>query len=256
MSNSTEKANKFRALHNQASPLILYNIWDGGSAKAVESAGAKALATGSAPVALSKGMADGQQIPLDAVLQNIQQIVNATDLPVSLDFEGGYTTDNNELKDNVTRVLETGVVGFNFEDQIVGSSDIHDVAVQAARVAAFKQAIDSHGNGAFLNARTDLFLKTPSSDHSPALLEEAINRAKAYEQAGADGIFAPGLVNLEYITKLCSAVEIPINIIPLPGCPSTPELAQAGVRRVSYGPLAYKRLMSDLAEQAKQAFNF
>lgn len=136
---------------------------------------------------------------------------------------------------------------------------VHTISHRIARYlekVGLVEAIDMNGKGSFLNARTDLFLKTPATEHSQSHLQDAITRAKAYEQAGADGIFAPGLVNLEFIERLCSAVEIPINIIPLPGCPSTSELAKAGVRRVSYGPLAYKRLMNELSENAKSVLSW
>ena len=189
MSSQNEKASLFQSLHVKGDPVVLYNIWDPGSAKAVADGGAKALATGSAPVAMAQGFGDGQKFPMERALANSKAIVDSTELPVSLDFEGGYAEDAETITSNASKALETGAVGFNFEDQIIGGEGLYDIDTQTARVAAIRTAIDASGVDAYLNARTDIFLKNKPETHDDAMLEEAIARAKAYEGAGASGFF-------------------------------------------------------------------
>ncbi|WP_170759207.1 isocitrate lyase/PEP mutase family protein [Ruegeria lacuscaerulensis] len=253
MTNQTTKAEAFAALHKKGDPVILYNIWDPGSAGAVRDAGAKAIATGSAPVAMAQGYSDGQNIPLDAALNNARRIVAAVDLPVTLDFEGAYAEDVPGIATNVQRALETGVVGFNFEDQIVGTNDLYDIEIQEARVAAMREGCDAVGISAFINARTDIFLKAKPDTHDDAMLDDAIARAKAYAEAGASGFFAPGLKDEGMIARLCESTDLPVNIIALPGTPDTATLASLGVARISYGPVPYRQMLGWLHEQAKQA---
>ena len=131
--NQIENANALQALHVKGKPVVLYNAWDAGSAKAVADAGAKAIATGSAPVAMAQGFSDGENIPLDAALENAKRMVDSVELPVTLDIEGGYGIEPEAFSTNFARALKTGVVGFNFEDQIVGGFGFHDVDVQSKR---------------------------------------------------------------------------------------------------------------------------
>ncbi|MBO9446249.1 isocitrate lyase/phosphoenolpyruvate mutase family protein [Ruegeria sp. R14_0] len=253
MTDQIQRAETFASLHKKGDPVILYNIWDAGSAGAVRDAGAKALATGSAPVAMAQGFADGQNIPMDVALDNARRIVAAVDLPVSLDFEGGYADSPVGIISNVQSALQTGVVGFNFEDQIVGSKDLYDTETQAARVAALREGCDVAGIPAFINARTDIFLKAAPETHDTAMLDDAMARAEAYADAGASGFFAPGLKDEGMIARLCDSTDLPVNIIALPGTPDTATLASLGVARISYGPVPYRHMLAWLQEQAKQA---
>jgi len=253
MSSQSAKADQFRALHVKGDPVILYNIWDAGSAKAVAEAGATAVATGSAPVAMTNGFGDGQQIPLDLVLANIGRIVATVDLPVTMDFEGAYSADPTEGAANLVRGIEAGAIGFNFEDQIVGGEGLHEMAVQAERIQAARAACDATGVRAFINARTDIFLKAMAAKQAATqeMLDQAIARADAYAAAGADGFFVPGLMNIDMIEKLCAKVDLPVNIIALPGAPANTDLAAAGVARISYGPVPYRQMTAWLTEQAR-----
>lgn len=253
MSDQTIRAEQFSRLHVKGDPVILFNIWDVGSAKAVSDAGASALATGSAPVAMANGFADGEQIPFEMALANITRIVNATDLPVTMDLEGGYETAPDRIAANVTRALETGVVGFNFEDQIIGGDGLYLIGQQVARVGAVRQACDAAGVAGFVNARTDIFLKAKPETHSPDMLADAIARAEAFADAGADGFFAPGLRDQALIGQLCAEVALPVNIIALPGAPENARLAELGVARISYGPVPYKRMVQWLEDAARAA---
>lgn len=253
MTDQITQAEQFAALHKKGDPVILYNIWDPGSAAAVRDAGAKAIATGSAPVAMAQGFTDGQNVPIEAALDNARRIVAAVDLPVTLDFEGGYAESPAEIATNVRRALGAGVIGFNFEDQIVGTKDLYDTETQAARVAAVREGCDAEGIPAFINARTDIFLKAHPDTHDEAMLDDALSRALAYAEAGASGFFAPGLKDEAMIARLCAETGLPVNIIALPGTPDTPKLAELGVARVSYGPVPYREMLGWLQDKAKQA---
>lgn len=182
-----ENAQYFRSLHTPQTPLLLYNIWDAGSAKAVERAGAKAIATSSWSVAAAQGYADGEQLPFENMLAAVVRIAKSVKVPVTIDFEGGYAADPENVGQNVRRLLETGIVGFNFEDQIVDGPGLFGVEDQAARIRAARHAADSLGVPAFINARTDVFLKADQGAAHADLVEEALVREKAYAAAGAAG---------------------------------------------------------------------
>ncbi|MEM7195818.1 MAG: isocitrate lyase/phosphoenolpyruvate mutase family protein [Pseudomonadota bacterium] len=254
MTTQAEKADRFHSLHKKGEPLIIFNIWDPGSAKTVEDAGAQSLATGSAPVAMSQNYKDGEHIPLELSLTNAKRIVSLTELPVSLDFEGAYASDPDGVRANTSRVLETGVVGVNFEDQIVGSDQLYELQQQVERIQAMRQASSAAGVNLFINSRTDSFLKAPREEHSESMLDEAIERADAFAAAGADGFFAPNLVDERLIEMLCKSVQLPVNIIALPGCPDKQTLCDLGVARISYGPVPYRKMMAALKSDAEAAF--
>ena len=254
MSEHQENISLFRSLHKPGSPIILYNIWDAGSAKAVASSGAKALATGSAPVAMAQGFSDGEQMPLDIALGNIRRIIAAVDLPVTMDLEGGYGTETDMVAKTVSRAVATGIVGFNFEDQIIGGDGLYDINIQAARIKSARNAANLDSVSPFINARTDIFLKAKPDTHNEAMLDDAIERAHAYEQAGADGFFAPGLADEKLIATLCEKINLPVNIIALPNVPPNDKLSALGVARISYGPVPYRQMIKALSEAAAKAF--
>lgn len=255
MSDQITSAQTFTALHVKGSPVVLYNIWDPGSAQAVARAGAKAIATGSWPVAAAFGFADGEKIPLELALDNVRRIAAAVDLPVTMDLEGGYGVEPAAVAATVKRALDAGAIGFNFEDQIVGGSGLYDIPTQAERIAAVKDAVDKSGVPAYINARTDIFLKAKPEAHDSALLDQAIERAAAYEQAGATGFFAPGLGDEGLIERLCKATALPVNIIALAHVPPRQRLAELGVARISHGPVPYRKMVVWLEEQAKAAIS-
>ncbi len=252
MTTQKERADEFARLHIQGDPLILFNIWDAGSAKAVQDAGAKAIATGSWSVAAANGYDDGEELPLDASLANLERIVAAVDLPVTLDFEGGYATDHTELQENIKKAIDAGAVGINFEDQIVGGDGLYSIEDQSARIKAIREAASIP---LFINARTDVFLKTYPAKDTEAQLDEVIQRAAAYAGSGASGLFAPGLRDKNFIKKLCSECSLPVNIMVLPDTPSFRELADRGVARISHGPGPYRQMMEALTEAARKAFS-
>ena len=255
MTDQKSRAETFASLHVEGDPLILFNIWDAGSAMAVEKAGAKALATGSWPVAAAFGFPDGEKLPFDLALDNIRRIVSGTALPVTMDIESGYGVSPREVAATANRAVEAGAIGFNLEDQVIGGEGIYAADVQHERIAAARAACDKLGVPAFINARTDIFLKAPPETHSEDMLADAIVRAHDYEQAGASGFFAPGLTDQAMIETLCREVNLPVNIIALPHVPDKATLASLGVARISYGPVPYRQMMASLDAAAKAAFS-
>jgi 2-methylisocitrate lyase-like PEP mutase family enzyme len=249
-----EKAELFKNLHVKGSPVILFNIWDAGSARTLEQAGAKAIATGSWSVAAAHGFDDGETIPLALVLTNIQRIAESVALPVTLDFETGYATDLPALKENIRDVIAAGAIGINFEDRIIGADELQTVEDQSARIRAVREAAEETSIPLFINARTDVFLKTYPAPHNEAELEEALRRAAAYAEAGASGLFAPGLRDPELIEKLCDRSSLPVNILALPDTPPAKTMAQLGVARISHGASPYRQMAQALKEAAQKAF--
>jgi len=250
-----ESAEIFKGLHIKGEPLILFNIWDAGSARTIEEVGAKAIGTGSWSVAAAQGYSDGQEIPLDFALANLKRIVASVDLPVTIDLEGGYGDSADELQESVTKVIDAGAVGINFEDQIVGGTGLYSIEGQRARIEAIREAADQTTIHLFINARTDIFLKADPASHGEEHLEEAIRRATAYAEVGASGFFAPGLKNAEYIERLCEASPLPVNIMVMPAIPSSKQLAALGVARISYGPGPYRLITEALKDAGRKALS-
>ena len=244
------KFEDFAALHVAGDPLVLFNAWDAGSAQAVAQSGAKAIASGSASVSMANGFGDGQEVPLDLALANAARIVKAVELPVTIDFEGGYADDGVGLTANGRRLAETGAIGCNFEDQVVGTDRLYDIAEQQQRIAALRAGV---GNAFFINARTDLFLKAKPEAHDDALTDQAIERGRAYADAGVNGYFIPGLANLELVERIVKAVPIPVNAMWLPNGPSRADWASAGIARVSHGPFPFMAMQAWLTNEAKAA---
>ena len=250
-----EKAKLFKELHVKGTPVILFNSWDAGSTKTIANQGAKAMALGSHGVANANGYEDGQNISLELVLENAKRSAEATELPLSLDFETGYGDTTEEIKQSVSKALETGIVGVNIEDQISGGESLYEISEQVERLKAVREAADSHGLELFINARTDLFKNADPATHNQELLDKALERAEAYAAAGADGFFAPGLRDIELIKKLTDASPLPVNIIWLDGMVTPAEIATAGASRISYGPGPYLKMIAWVEEQAKTALN-
>ena len=244
----SDRIEEFAKLHVPGQPLLLYNIWDAGSAKAVAAAGAKAIATGSYGVAEANGLKDGETVPMALVLDNAARIVGAVDVPVTLDFEAGYGASANEVGRSVAAAAATGVAGINMEDKRAGTREMVDTAEQVARLRA---AADS---GLFVNARCDLFIVTPKEAHDAALADAALERARAYADAGACGIFFPFVRDEALIAKLCEASPLPVNILIGEGVPDHRTLAALGVARISHGHGPWAAAMAWLKREAEAVF--
>jgi len=221
-----DTARRFRQLH-QEQLLVLPNAWDAGSARLIESLGAKAIATSSAGVAWSHGYADGDLLPVPLLAETVAAIARVVDVPITADVEGGYSSDPAAVGEAVAAVIDAGAVGINIEDG-TGDPDLLCAKVEQAKRAGVRLGVDL-----FVNARADVYLR----DLTPAdrRLDETVARAERYRAAGADGIFVPGVTDASEIRAISSAVRLPLNVLARPGLPPASELEALGVRRLSAG---------------------
>jgi 2-methylisocitrate lyase-like PEP mutase family enzyme len=255
MSAQSAKAETFRSLHVAGFPLVLFNIWDAGTAKVVASGGARALATGSWSVAAANGFADGEHVPLNLAIDNLARIVKATDLPVTVDLESGYGETAGEVARSVACAIEAGAVGCNLEDSFPRNGALRDVDEQAERIAHARRAARDAGVPMFINARTDVFFQGPAQAHNEAMVHAALDRAQVFARAGADGLFVPGVVDETLIARLVETSPLPVNIMVEANTPSVSRLAELGVARVSFGPGPYLAVMKLLDEAARVALS-
>jgi 2-methylisocitrate lyase-like PEP mutase family enzyme len=246
-----QKAEEFLQLHYRPEILVLPNVWDVASARIVESAGLRAIATSSAAIANSLGYPDGEHIPRDEMLAVVARIVAKVRIPVSADLESGY----GDVRKTARALVEAGAVGLNFED---GTEDLAEplagIEEQVERVKQIRKAGDDLGVHIVINARTDVYLAQVGEPASR--FEHAVGRLKAYRQAGADCLFAPGVEDAETIGRLVKAVDGPLNVLAGPRTPPVAELERLGVARVSFGswPMraameTFRRLVSELRDR-------
>ncbi|GAA3255195.1 isocitrate lyase/PEP mutase family protein [Nonomuraea helvata] len=227
------KARLFRTL-SADSVLVLPNAWDAASATVIAAAGATAIATTSGGVSWSLGRGDGQGLSRDEMAEATRRIVDSVDLPVTVDVEGGYGPTPAEVAETVRAVVEAGAVGVNLEDSTAVGGPLFEVAEQNARLRAARDAAAAADlPELFINARTDVFLFGIGA--ADGRLGEVLARATAYAEAGADGIFVPGLLDLDVLNALCAESPLPVNAMAVAGGPNVAELAAAGVRRISLG---------------------
>jgi 2-methylisocitrate lyase-like PEP mutase family enzyme len=241
-------AETFHALHRKGDPLVLFNAWDAATAKAIAKT-APAIATSSGAVASALGYADGENVPFDMLTGLVSRMTAAVSVPVSIDLEAGYGDTPEAVARSATEILKAGAVGINIEDGLFGGKrQLVNPERHAAKIKAVRHAAKDLGFQLFINARTDPFLlKFGSPDEC---LNEAARRAKVYAEAGADGIFVPGLNDLGLVERFVEVTPLPLNIMVTRGVPEIPDLACAGVRRVSLGPwpmMAAMRLIGEAA---------
>jgi len=229
-----QKAEQFRKLHHGPRLLFLPNAWDVVSARILEECGHPAIATSSAAVAFSLGYPDGQRISRGEMLEVAGRIARAVEIPVTADLEAGYGTTVKDMVETVKAAIAAGVIGMNLED-ITGDdeSSFVDLPLQVEKIRAICETAKSLGVSFVLNARTDIYLM-PIGPESTRF-ERTVERLRAYRDAGATCLFAPGLYDRETIAKLVKAVEAPINILANPACPPIAELENIGVARVTAG---------------------
>lgn len=224
---AVERARLFRSLHDPAHPLALANAWDVASAVVAVAAGAPAVATTSAGVAWSLGLPDGDRLDRARALDVVARVVAAVDVPVTADIEGGFGATPDEVGETVEGVLAAGAVGINIED---GG---RDPGALAERVAAARRVADRAGVPLYVNARADVYLRGVGDPDGR--LDETVARAHRYLDAGATGIFVPGVVDPATVEALTARIPAPVNVLVGPGAPSVPELGRLGVARASLG---------------------
>ncbi|MGN6500650.1 MAG: isocitrate lyase/PEP mutase family protein [Tsuneonella sp.] len=235
----------FRALHVPGDPLVLFNIWDAGSAKAVAGAGARAIATGSYGVAEANGLKDGEMVPLDLALDNLERIVSAVDVPVTIDMESGYGSTPEAVGRSVAAARAAGAAGINIEDRLPGESELVPVAEQAKRLAA------AAASGLFVNARCDVFRGRDAAADGEALVAATLERARAYADAGASGWCVPFLGDARCIAAIGAGSPLPDNVLWRKQAGDRAALARLGVARISHGHQPWAAAMAWLAGEAQ-----
>jgi 2-methylisocitrate lyase-like PEP mutase family enzyme len=247
-----DKAERLRALHRTPPILVLPNVWDAASARLIEAEGFPAIATTSAGVAATLGYPDGGVVPSNEMIEAIARIARAVRVPVSADIEHAYGATPDAVADIVLRVIAAGAVGINLEDYVPGATDLEPIALQIDKITTIIKAATHAGVRVVINARTDGFLRgfgTPD-----ARLGVAIERGRAFLEAGADCVFVPGVRDAPTIGALVRGIGGPVNILAADGTPPIKELEALGVARVSLGsgPMrASLAVMRDVARELK-----
>ncbi|MBN8203456.1 isocitrate lyase/PEP mutase family protein [Bacillus sp. NTK034] len=248
------KAETFHRLHQQSSTFVLPNSWDVISAKMFEECGFKAIGTTSAGIAASLGYLDGQSIPLGKMVETIENIAKSVNVPVSADIEAGYGRTVEEVLETVKAVTAAGAIGINLEDGTGDSNrSIFDISSQKEKIAAIKGFSESRNIPLLINARTDLYWLNIGD--SSTRLQEAVKRAKAYQDAGADCIFIPGLTDRKIIKKIREEISCPINLLVDAEMPSLSELSEIGIERLSCGSVPFRATLTYLRTISEEIVN-
>jgi 2-methylisocitrate lyase-like PEP mutase family enzyme len=250
-----EKAKLFYKLHYSKDILVLPNIWDCLGAILLESLGYPAIATASAAVAFTNGYDDGEHIPFDELLAILKKIATSVNVPVTADIESGFADTEDQLKENILQLIQTGVAGINFEDTDKKTNSLFPVEIQSQRIKAIRKIAGEMNVPLFINARTDVYVRGKGMDAPGAKLEEAIKRGAAYKAAGADCFFPLAIQKEGDIKTIVEQLQMPVNIILIAGVPELNTLHTIGVKRVSLGPGFLKiavRAMKNLAIKLRQ----
>lgn len=249
-----ERARRLWELHHTGKILILPNIWDPLGALLLQDLGYPAVATASASVAYSNGFNDGEHIPFDDVLKILRQIATSVAIPVTADIESGYSDSAGKLKDNTLRLLDTGIVGINVEDTDKKTGRLYQIDEQYERLRVIQKAAQDRDVPLFINARTDVLLRGnfPSAE---AAYEEIVRRGRAYKDAGAGCFYPITLSDPVDIGRVVAAVDMPVNLLAMPGLPDIESLEKMGVARLSLGPGFLKTALSAMKNAAQRLKN-
>lgn len=237
------KAAFFRTQHSGTRPLILPNVWDVMSAKLVAAAGFTSIATASIAVAANRNYHDGEHIPFRELLKEVKDITRAVDLPLSVDIESGYAGSLPKLKENIRRLIDVGIAGVNIEDGRPGKAGLRTVSEQCRRIEAIRETGLQQHLDLVINARTDVFLQNKGTD----TLTEVIDRANAYQQAGADCFYPIGINRYDRIALLVQDISLPVNILLIRPVGDLETLRTLGVKRISLGPGLFKWMLKGLS---------
>ena len=250
MKSQAEKAEDFRSLHRGGKILVLPNAWDVASARLFEEAGFPAVATSSAGMMVSLGYPDGEEIDRGEFVSAVRRIARLVSVPLSVDIVAGFGESSDKVAETVRDILRTGAVGINIEDFLHAEKRLFPVAKQIEKIKAIKKLGELMKIPLVVNARTDAFRYAQGNENER--LEEAIRRATAYRDAGADCVYPMGLVDASSISEFVKALNFPTNVMVRKGLPSVKELEQLGVARVSFGPDASYAAMGLLRRISKE----
>ncbi len=245
-----EKAEDFRALHHGKRILVLPNAWDVPSARVFEDAGFPAVATSSAGMLVSLGYPDGELVGRDEFVSAVERIARVLSVPLSADIVAGFGKTTKEVVATVKAILKTGAVGINIEDFAHSTKKLYPVERLIESVKAIRKLAETIGIPLVINARTDA-LRFADGDEE-ARVKEAIRRAIAYRDAGADCVYPMGLIDATSIAKFVKALDFPINVMVRKGLPPASELQRLGVARVSFGPTPSYAAMGLLRRAARE----
>lgn len=238
---------RFHSLHESDEILLLGNAWDLPSARILEQAGFKAIGTTSWGIAAGHGFTDGEALDFAIQLNTIKRIVDHVQVPVTADIESGYGQDDATIVSNVLKVAELGAVGINIEDSLKGETGLKNASDQSRLLASIREALVKGGfDGFYVNARIDTYLQNQGP------LDETLNRAQAYLESGASGIFVPGIRDAEAIRTIASSIRAPLNVMASPGLADGSELKKLGVRRLSLGGSVYRKAYKLLEQCAAE----
>jgi len=241
------KIQEFNELHASPELLFLGNAWDLLSALTLEKAGFKAIGTTSWGIANTLGLTDGELIDFDRHLGIIKTIAGNVKVPVSADIEAGYSEDINKIIDHVLKTADVGVAGINIEDSLKTSNGLREISQHSKLLEKMRIALDYHGyKGFYMNARTDTYLQKANP------LMETLERAKAYVESGASGVFVPGLIDHDEIKEMTSKIRAPLNVLSLPGLTNCQKLKELGVRRFSFGNALSDKVIAYIEKNAQE----
>jgi len=246
------KFETFKQLHQQATPLLLGNIWDVNSAKLFEAEGYKAIGVSSHAIANAWGYDDGEKLPFDILLQVAKRVAEVTTIPFTVDMEGGYSRSIEGITRNIHLLHDAGVVGINLEDTVVNGSSrtLRSIDEFQKTLSSIADHISRNNLQLFVNVRTDGFLLG-----RPNALEETLERIKAYKNTGIDGIFVPCITRSNDIRSVVDATTLPVNVMCMPALPGFDELTRLGVKRISMGPFLFSKVYGHAAALAKSVIN-
>jgi 2-methylisocitrate lyase-like PEP mutase family enzyme len=251
-----EKVKQFYNLHHSGRLLILPNIWDCLGANLLESLNYPAIATASASVAFTNGYDDGQKISFDSVLALLRKIVSSVSIPVSADIESGFAENDRQLKENIKQLIAAGIVGINIEDTDKKTDSILAAETQCEKIKLIKKVSEEVGVPLFINARADVYLRGKNFGTPESKFEEALKRGRAYKAAGANCFYPIGMTRQEDIKRMVEQLQMPVNVITIPGIPELKVLNEIGVARVSLGPSFLKIAIKAMKNLALKLQNF
>ncbi len=248
------KARSLLSLHTQTALLVLPNVWNPIGARVLQAKGYPAVATASAAISASLAYEDGEKLKRSTLIDLIGRIACSVDVPVTADIEAGYGRSTADLDETINEVIDSGVVGVNIEDSLEEEGVLRPVEEQSRRISVVRQAADRRGIPLVINARVDSFLSSSFGDYGDAT-EDAVTRAKAYAEAGADCIYPIGPGDEETAKVLRTRIELPINILVTPSAAPLKVLETIGVNRVSFGPFVFRSCLRKFIDIAESLLN-